>query len=252
MPAYIVKAACILTLINIAACATAQEKTIKKNNQQWLQYYTQIKLNDKWTLLADGGYRVANNFGTSSQYLIRAGLGYTLNPNIQVGGGFAHFGFYTSGKLSRVEFRPYEELMIKSKLGNTDISNRVRVEERFFNPVVEGSIKGPGTFNVRFRYQLVANIPLINLSEKDPNKKILLGIGDEVFLNAGKHIVYNVFDQNRLLISPTVQFSKNLSVALTWNSQFGATNTPATYNYSKILWLQVRQKFNGAGKKTKQ
>src|SRR3954449_6940044 len=93
------KPLCILLLICISVTTNAQEKTVKKGNQQWLQYYAQIKLSDKWTLLPDAGYRWANNFEVSSQYLIRVGLNYTLNPNIQVGGGFAHFGFYTSGKV---------------------------------------------------------------------------------------------------------------------------------------------------------
>ena len=118
------KAIFILLLMCITITTNAQEKTIKRGNQQWLQYYAQIKLSNKWTLLPDVGYRAANNFQASSQYLIRVSLNYTLTPNIQVGGGFAHFGFYTSGKVSKVEFRPYEELGIKSKLGNIDISNR--------------------------------------------------------------------------------------------------------------------------------
>src|SRR4051794_21708366 len=171
------KPLCILLLICISVTTNAQEKTVKKGNQQWLQYYAQIKLSNKWTLLADGGYRWANHFQTSSQYIIRTGIGYALNPNIQVGGGFAHLGYFTSGKVSKVEFRPYEEFSIKSKLGNTEINNRVRIEERFFNPVVDGKVEGPGTFNFRFRYMLLANIPLFNLSKADPDKKVLLGIG---------------------------------------------------------------------------
>jgi hypothetical protein len=238
-----------LFLIGIATKTIAQEKTIKRGNQQWLQYYTQMKLSDKWILLADAGYRMANNFRNSSQYLVRAGINYTLSPNIQVGAGFAHFATFSEGKINRDEFRPYEELGIKSKLGNIDINNRVRIEERFFNPVVDGHIKGPGAFNFRFRDALTVNIPLFNLSKTDKDKKILLSIGDEIFLNAGKHIVYNVFDQNRFVISPTIQFSKDLSVSFTYNRQFAATNVAATYNQTNVIWLQLRQKFDLTHKK---
>src|SRR3954452_23690960 len=120
------KTAFALLLMGISIPTIAQEKTVNKGNQQWIQYYTQVKLAGKWIFLADAGYRVANNFQVSSQYIIRAGLNYALNPNIQVGAGFAHLGFYTSGEISKVEFRPYEELSIKSKLNNIDINNRVR------------------------------------------------------------------------------------------------------------------------------
>lgn len=173
------KSTCILLLVCLSVAGIAQEKTIKRGNQQWLQYYGQVKLSDKWTFLADGGYRVTNNFRVSSQYIIRAGANYALNSNIQVGGGFAHVGFYTSGKISRAEFRPYQELSIKSKLNNADISNRIRAEERLFNPVVEGSIKSPGTFNFRFRYQFMMGIPLFNLSPTNKDKLVLLIIVDK-------------------------------------------------------------------------
>jgi hypothetical protein len=245
----LLKTIIFLFLIGICNKATAQQKIIKRGNQQWLQYYAQIKLSDKWILLADGGYRMANNFQNSYQYLIRAGLNYVLNPNIQVGVGFAHFATFSNGKISRDEFRPYEELGIRSKLSNIDINNRIRIEERFFDPVENGHIKGPGTFNFRFRYSLMAGIPLFNLAKTDKDKKILLNVGDEVFLNAGKKIVYNVFDQNRFLISPTIQFSKNFSVSFTYNNQFAATNVAATYNQTNVVWIQVRQKFNSRHRK---
>ena len=104
MLSHTTKAATICLLLGIAVNTIAQEKIIKQGNQQWLQYYAQIKLSDKWTLLPDAGFRFANHFQAKSQYLIRVGLNYTINPNIQVGGGFAHFGTYTSGKISRVDF----------------------------------------------------------------------------------------------------------------------------------------------------
>jgi len=115
---------------------------------------------------------------------------------------------------------------------------------------MDGKIKGPGTFNFRFRYSLMAGIPLFKLSETDRDKKVLLNLGDEVFFNAGKGIVFNVFDQNRLLISPTVQFSKNFAVSVTYNSQFAATTTAAVYNQNNIVWLQIRQKFRAVKKKS--
>ena len=78
---------------------------------------------------------------------------------------------------------------------------------------------------------------------------MVLNVGDEVFFNAGKNIVYNIFDQNRILVSPTVQFNKNFAVSLTYNYQFAATSTAATFNRTNVVWLQVKQKFNAQHKK---
>lgn len=242
----------IFLLIGVSISTSAQQKTINRSNQQWLQYYAQMKLSEKWTLLADGGYRATDNFRETVQYIARAGLDYTINPSIHVSAGFANLGFYSSGKENKIEFRPYEELLIKNTFKKFDITHRLRVEERFFNPVINGNFKSPGTFNFRFRYFFMASIPLFNLSKKNVEEKILLNIGDEIFLNAGHEIVYNVFDQNRFIISPTLQFRKSFSVSFTWNSQFASTNTPATYNYTSVAWLQVRHKINFAHQKEMQ
>ncbi len=239
----------IFLLIGVSISTSAQQKTINRSNQQWLQYYAQMKLSKKWTFLADGGYRAIDNFQESVQYIARAGLDYTINPSIHVSFGFANLGFYSSGKKNKIEFRSYEELLVKNTFKKFGITHRFRVEERFFNPVVDGNIKSPGTFNFRFRYFFMASIPLFTLSKKNADKKILLNIGDEIFLNAGHEIVYNVFDQNRFIISPTLQFSKNFSISFTWNSQFASTTTQATYNYASVAWLQVRHRINFAHKK---
>ena len=240
-----------MLLIVVSVSTSAQQKTIKRSNQQWLQYYAEMKITEKWTLLADGGYRATDNFRETVQYIARAGLGYTINPGIHISVGFAKLGFYSSGKENKTEFRPYEELFIKNTFNKFDITHRLRVEERFFNPVVNGDIKTPGTFNFRFRYSFMASIPLFKLSKRNADEKLLLNVGDEIFLNAGHEIVYNVFDQNRFIISPTIQFSKNFSVFFTWNSQFAATTTQAAYNYTSVAWLQVKHKINFTHKKEK-
>lgn len=223
---------------------TAQTKNISHGNQQWLQYYNQIKLSEKWTWLSDLGYRWEDGFESSTQYVLRTGLGYTVNPNLKIATGFAHLGFYSSGKVSRVEFRPYQELSMEHKLNKIGVNHRFRIEERFFNPVVNGEIQSPNTFNFRFRYAITASVPLFTLSESNPDRKLSLNVGNEIFINGGKTVVYNIFDQNRFTISPTVHFSKNLNASVTWVSQFAASNMPASYNYRNVIWFQIRQKLD--------
>ena len=227
-------------LILYTGTAYAQDKKVTSGNQQWVQYYNETRLSNKWTLMADGGFRWKDGFETSSQYIVRAGAGYTINPAIRVGAGFAHLGFYASGHINKVEFRPYQELSIKNKYHKLGISHRLRVEERFFNPVTNGAIQSSNTFNFRFRYSFMTNIPLFRLSKTNGGKVVSLSLGDEIFINAGKDIVYNVFDQNRFIISPTISFNKDLSLSLTWNNQFAANPAPSSYTYTNVIWLQVR------------
>lgn len=236
-----IKAGIFVLLTGISIIASAQRKTVKEGNQQWVQYYGQLALARKWSLFADGGYRVGDNFRHRVQYIARAALAYSISSNIHVAGGFANLGYYASAKMDKIEFRPFEELAIHNKTGTLSFSHRFRVEERFFNPVTSGKILHPGSFNFRFRYSFIAGIPLVNLSKSNPGKKILLYLGDEIFINAGRDIVYNVFDQNRIIVSPTLQINKHISFSLTWNNQFAATSSQAVYNHTQVIWLQIKQ-----------
>ena len=227
-----------------------QEKIITKSNQIWLQYYNETQLNDKWTLFSDGGYRWKEGFEESTQYIVRAAIGYAIAPDIRTSSGFAHLGFYSSGKISKVEFRPYQEITFKNKYNNLSLNHRFRIEERFFNAVAHGEIQTPNTFNFRFRYALMVSIPLFKLSSENPDSIFLLNIGDEVLINAGKNIINNVFDQNRIIVCPTFNLNKQLALSLTYSSQFASTTTPGNYAHTNVFWVQVKHKLNLKMKKT--
>ena len=100
----------------ITSNVKAQDKTVKKIDQEWAQYYAGIKIAKAFTLSADGGYRFNKLFNDPSQYIVRAGLGYQLNSHMKVAAGFAHLGFYTSEKISKLEYRPYRRVCIKRQL----------------------------------------------------------------------------------------------------------------------------------------
>lgn len=221
-----------------------QQKNVGNGNQQWLQYYNQTKLNDKWTLLFDGGYRLKYGFQESSQYIVRAAIGYNINSDIRISSGLAHLGFYSSDKINKVEFRPYQEMTVNNKFNKIGLVHRYRMEERFFNPVTNGEIQTPNTFNFRFRYSLMLSIPLFKLSKAKTDKEFLINFGDEIFINAGKNVVNNIFDQNRFIVSPSFRLNENLTLSLTWNSQFASTSSQAIFNYTNVFWLQIKHKLN--------
>lgn len=214
---------------------TAQNKTVTHENQQWLQYYNETKLNKHWTLLVDASFRWKDGFNENSQFIARTGLGYSIKHNLKIGGGFAYSGFYTLDTLNRVEYRPHQELSLSS--GNkVKFNHRLRVEERFFNPLNNPN----NSFNFRFRYSFAVSFTLFKLSTTNPESLFLLRINDEIFTNAGKETPNKTFDQNRFVVSPTFQLNKNLSISPTWNSQYASTATSGTYRQTNVFWLQIR------------
>lgn len=220
--------------------AQGQEKDVSYGNQQWIQYYNEIRLTENWSWLTDGGFRWSDGLSNSSQYIVRTGAGYTINPDFSISAGVAQLGFYTDNELNRFEFRPYQEMNLTNHIGSIDINHRYRIEQRFFCSNENGLFASSNTFNFRFRYGITFSILVVKLSEESPDKAIFLNIGNEIFINAGSDVTNNVFDQNRFTISPTLQLSEQLSFSFTWNIQYAGTSTPGDFNADDVFWLQIK------------
>lgn len=220
----------------------SQSKNTTLNNQQWIQYYFTGNLNKKWTFTADGGFRVKDNFSENSQFLFRTGTMAGLSGSVKIGGGFAVLGFYETNDLAQIEFRPYQELVVKQSEGIFSYSHRLRVEERIFENIASESTHSSSGFNLRFRYQLKSAISLWEFGS--PHQSLSLILANEIFINAGKEIIYNVFDQNRLMIGPRFSLTKNLDLSLIYNYQYSSRNLPNRYDITHIFWLRAYHKLD--------
>ncbi len=229
----------IITLL-FSYCIKAQDKVVTKNDQQWIQYYSRVQLNQNWTILADASYRWKSTFKTKSQYLGRIGLGYDINKKHRVSGGVANLGFYTSGDIHKTESRLYQEWLYKTPISKVKINHRFRLEERFFTH--HNGVDSYRTSNLRYRYSIMANFKIAQLSLQRESRILQLKVGNELFLNSGNNT--NLFDQNRVIISPTVVWSKNFKTSITWSGQYSSTSIHDHFVYSNIFWLQVRHKID--------
>ncbi len=229
-----------LIILVFVTQSIAQQKHISRGNQQWFQYYNQLKINEKWFVLNDVGYRWKNGFEESKQYIVRTGLGYAINTSVRVSGGFAHLGFLDHNRVNTFEFRPYQEARVKIDFRKLIITHRYRLEERLMKPLINNEIQSSYSIRFRFRYGIYMKFSVLRLSKSNPDRRLLLIIGNELHVNLGDNIDPNYFDQNRIIISPTVHLNKTLSVSLAWNSQFASTSIPDGYNYTDVFWLQLK------------
>ena len=244
-----IKKVLLLTVVYLSfvSLTVAQTKNVTKKDKQWLQYYNTIKLNNSWIIKSDGGFRWENRFENNSQYIIRTGLAYKIMPKMQVLLGIAHLGFYNNDELSRREIRPYQEFTINDLYGKLKIQHRYRLEERYFSTINSSAT----SFNYRFRYRIYVTFPIVDFSEEEKSSKLFLNLGDEIFINAGKDIVYNIFNQNRVLLGTTYQLNKNFSFTFTYNFEFGARNQPQEFTQNNIFWLGIAHKINAVQTKRK-
>lgn len=237
--------ALVLTLC-YAQMSVAQ-KSITRNNQQWVQYFNQLKMSDKTTLYTDVSIRRANVMKDMSLLTFRTGIGYNLTNNIQGITGLACFTTYSENKASRIEFRPFQDFNTTSALGKLTILHRLRLEARYFRKITEGKITTDDNFNFRFRYKLTLAIPVAKLSSTDADKKLFLNLADEIFINAGKEITYNMFDNNRYTSGVALQLSKSFNMSLNYIYQFGQRYTSSTsyaYEHTDIILLSFVHKLS--------
>lgn len=232
----------LLLLAMVATLLCNAQKTVAHNNQQWLQYYFQLQLPKKLSWQSDVSIRRINDLQQWSQITVRVGLGYMLPKNFQIATGAACFSFFTDNKPSKIEFRVYQEFNTTQKIKGFFLQHRFRIESRYFRNISNGTITKAASFNFRFRYRVFCTIPLQKVSVNNTNPKFFLNIGDEVFVNAGKEIKYNILDNNRLLLGASIQFQDKVTVLFLYNFQYGQRNIPNLHEHSDIFWMGITHK----------
>jgi Protein of unknown function (DUF2490) len=172
-------------------------QTISDNNAHaWFMYFGDHPVSDRWGIHLEGQARRSTYVNSWQQYLLRPGVNYKFTPNIMgtVGYAFAYsypYGDFPSTRRGFPEHRYFEQLLLRNKIGKVAFQHRLRVEQRMVRTQTADPV--PLTqweWRQRFRYMLRGDIPL-------PNKRLYLGIYDEVFLNFGANSASRTLDQNR-------------------------------------------------------
>ncbi len=111
------------------------------------------------------------------------------------------------------EHRLYQQAIFTTKLGSTNLLQRVRNEQRWQQIIADDKPTGDWRFTNRVRYLISVTIP-VSKNQWVPKPVI----AEEILFHFGKPIVYNTFDQNRLFLGIRQKLSSNL------NFDFGYMN----------------------------
>ncbi len=197
------------------------EKNIDHQKILWSRYYNLFTLNEKWALNTEFDNRLFLNPTTENLYLIRLQVRYTMNEFVEFGSGFAYFSVATqipetTQDFTTPEYRGQQDLTWKNTFGKVFFNQRFQIEERFVRNASKTALLSGTTFSWRFRYKIQAEYFLW----KKDNQYLKSIIYDEIFINAGKSIVNNTFDQNRMYLGLQYGINPNIALELGYINSF--------------------------------
>ncbi len=176
------------------------------NNIGWLVMNFDVRLNDKLDIVSDHQIRRDEWGLKSQQYLHRAGLNYRVNKKVSLLAGYAFIQTFPYGDMnypvssSRVNFpenRIFQQLTVKDQVGAMELTHRYRLEQRWVASQIREYSHDINEWKMsnRFRYMLRFQMPFRGVVTE--TKSWYFAGYNELFLSFGRHVGFNVFDQNR-------------------------------------------------------
>jgi hypothetical protein len=176
------------------------------NTNGWFMYFGDHKISDKWGVHVEAQYRGADIIKCEQQFLVRPGVNYHFSPQAFATVGYcyvhtAQYGGFPS-KSAFPENRLWEQIQVKSQLGYIELVSRFRLEQRYVNtPVANGAIFEPGDAVYTNRFRLLNRISVPFKGKTIQDKSFYVSAFEELFINFGKKVAANIFDQNRVYLA---------------------------------------------------
>jgi hypothetical protein len=229
----------LLLVLAFLPIPSLAQKQINKHSGVWMGYFNQTRLTGKWGFWLDVHGRRTDFLDRWSTQIIRPGVTYYVNDHFRFTAGYAYARTYPAAGLHtiRPENRLWQQVLWTSRQKYLQTQQWIRVEERFNRKIANDELQEGYNFNFRFRYLLNLMVPL-NREFIQPNT-VFLAFNDEIHINAGKQITYNVFDQNRLFVGLGYQFTKGLNVQVGYMNQFQQLPSGNHFNSNNVLRLFV-------------
>lgn len=199
-----------LTVWIISADVCAQKST-ETREQVWTGYFNQTRFTERSGIWVDLQLRLNNYFAQKSLSIARLGYTYYVSDPLRLTAGYGYITHYPldNGFLKIPENRFWQQVQWFEKKEGVSFSQYFRVEERFVRQASNGELMDESKFTWRFRYNFAVALPLKpgGLNAGVP----FVFLNDELHINAGKNVVNNYFDQNRLFAGAGYQFTADLN-----------------------------------------
>jgi hypothetical protein len=168
----------------------------KDDSQVWTQASASVKLSENWRLSGEVVGRFSDYRNGLYEIEATALLGYRLNKNVTIWGGYVHDPQYSGGDFTVMEHRAREQVTFDNvgKVGSGKLSARVRMEQRWRD--------GIGGTGWRLRPYAKLSVPL--------KGKTALNLSNETFINLNRNSFQKQrgLDRMRNLVSISTPLGK--------------------------------------------
>lgn len=209
--------------------------------ESWWDYLNQNRYSDKWGSWLDvqlkliDGYTHQKNAGEYT-----GGASYFANANFKYTAAFTYVDGYPNGAHVNhtAELRPWAMIQLNTNNHYSKWLQWLRVEERFKETIQNKVGTGDFDASTRLRYYVLAQFPLNNKHKYDKGSLSFV-TSEELYLNFGKNIVYNTFDQNRFFLGFYYYLNKSNILQLGYTNMYQKYNAPNKFLQSDVLRVSV-------------
>ncbi len=184
------------------ASPAGAQRTTYHNFNSWYNLAADVGLDQRWTGSVDMQDKRSGPIRQPEGFLFRLSLTDAVAPAVKLGFGVVRSESYPFGEIPSAYQTPersvFEQVQLTQNIDRLTITHRYRLEERWLGK------RGADTSDHRIanwlqsgraRYQLKGVLPMHG--QRVEVGAAYLAATDEVFVNFGKNVANNVFDQNR-------------------------------------------------------
>lgn len=237
----------------ISTCWAQTTRQYTDNFNGWFVYTGNHKITDKWGLHLEVQWRRSDIVMGNQQLLLRPGINYYINSQVSVTAGYCFAETYPYGefavKSAFPENRAWEQLQLKNSMGSVEVINRFRMEQRFVNaPVLKNGDYAPGDAIYTNRARILNRFSLPFKGKTIEDHSLYVSAFDEVYINFGKNVGFNIFDQNRAYLGIGYKIPKagRLEIGYLEQTIFRADGVKVernhTFQISLLSMLEFRKK----------
>jgi hypothetical protein len=223
--------------------AKAADRQLKTAALTWLRLTNTVQIDSHWIFFSEVDFRFFDKPVKMNTILPRVSARYTFNSGMSIGFGFAGALNFPNDNLSTSnlitpELRPFADLSFQKKYGPVVITHRNLIENRFMHNATATELQPGYKYIFRYRYRLNADFILW----QKPGKSVKFILYNEIMLQAGKTVLYNVFDQNRVYAGLYYEPVKYFAMEGGYMHFFQQTTAGNVFNNRHIFRLSLYTK----------